>query len=71
MGDPNLRNLNKGDKLQLERRGYFICDEPFVFGNKPLVLVKIPDGKKDDKKEAEKKPQENKKTQEKKQEKKQ
>jgi hypothetical protein len=60
-----MRNLNVGDKLQLERRGYFICDAPYVFGNKPLVLVKIPDGKKDDKKE-EKKPQE-KKPQEKKQ----
>jgi glutamyl-tRNA synthetase len=43
-GDPNLRNLNKGDKIQLERRGYFICDEPYLWGSKSLVLVKIPDG---------------------------
>jgi glutamyl-tRNA synthetase len=43
IGDANLRNLQKGDKIQLERRGYFICDAPFV-ANKPIVLINIPDG---------------------------
>ncbi|XP_026194438.1 glutamate--tRNA ligase, cytoplasmic [Cyclospora cayetanensis] len=42
LGDPNLRSLKTGDKLQLERRGYFRVDE--VDGD-CLVLVKIPDGR--------------------------
>jgi len=63
LGDPNLRMLKKGESIQLERRGYFICDEVYVSPTKPLVLLLIPDGhttkeqsvltakKKDDKKE--------------------
>ena len=29
MGDPGLASLKKGDLIQLQRRGYFICDEPY------------------------------------------
>lgn len=44
VGDPNLRLLSKGDKIQLERRGYFICDQPFIVNERPMVLFEIPDG---------------------------
>ena len=30
LGDPNLRALQKGTILQLERKGYFICDRPYA-----------------------------------------
>jgi len=46
LGDPNLRLLSKGAKIQLERRGYWICDKPY-FNSDKLVLINIPDGKKD------------------------
>jgi len=44
IGDPNLRLLNKGSKMQLERRGYFICDRGFLTPDKPVILFGIPDG---------------------------
>jgi len=45
IGDPLLKTLSKGEKMQLERRGYFIVDTPAFPPGKPMVLVKIPDGK--------------------------
>ena len=45
LGDPNMRNLKRGDIIQLERKGYFRCDVPFIRPSKPLVLFAIPDGK--------------------------
>jgi len=45
LGEPALRTLNQGDKLQLIRRGYFICDSPYLGPTKPLILISIPDGK--------------------------
>ena len=47
VGDGNLREGGKGDVIQLERRGYYIIDEPFDAQNpeKPIVLFDIPDGK--------------------------
>jgi glutamyl-tRNA synthetase len=44
VGDPNMRSLQKGDVLQLERKGYYIVDEPLAEG-KPIVLFSIPDGR--------------------------
>ncbi|KAK3022172.1 hypothetical protein RJ639_045367 [Escallonia herrerae] len=45
LGDSNMRNLKRGEILQLERKGYFICDAPFVRSSKPIVLFAIPDGR--------------------------
>ncbi|CAK8572599.1 unnamed protein product [Lathyrus sativus] len=44
-GDANMRNLQPGDVLQLERKGYFRCDVPFIRPSKPIVLFAIPDGR--------------------------
>lgn len=43
LGDPNLRLLQKGESIQLERRGYFICEKPF-FKSDEIHLIAIPDG---------------------------
>lgn len=48
IGDPMLKTLQKGDKMQLERRGYFIVDVPAFPPGRDMVLIKIPDGKKTD-----------------------
>ncbi|XP_078435221.1 glutamyl/glutaminyl-tRNA synthetase, class Ic [Wolffia australiana] len=45
LGDSNMRNLKHGEIIQLERRGYFKCDVPFLRTSKPIVLVGIPDGR--------------------------
>ncbi|KDP23319.1 hypothetical protein JCGZ_23152 [Jatropha curcas] len=45
IGDSNMRNLKRGEILQLERKGYFRCDVPFVRPSKPIVLFAIPDGR--------------------------
>jgi glutamyl-tRNA synthetase len=42
VGDANLRNLSQGDIIQLERRGYFICDG---VDKNQVVLLSIPDSK--------------------------
>lgn len=43
-GDFGLKNLQKNDIIQLERRGYYRVDEPLI-GRRNLVLFMIPDGK--------------------------
>ena len=45
LGDANMKKLKRGDILQLERKGYFRCDVPFIRPTKPIVLYAIPDGK--------------------------
>ncbi|KAH8042832.1 hypothetical protein HPB51_025884 [Rhipicephalus microplus] len=51
LGDPLLAKLKKSDIIQIQRKGFFICDQPYdpeaarhtsVEG--PLVLFHIPDG---------------------------
>ena len=45
-GDPGLTSLKYGDVVQLERRGFYICDQAAGFnGEKTLRLILIPDGK--------------------------
>uniref|UniRef100_A0A2C9KCV6 Bifunctional glutamate/proline--tRNA ligase n=1 Tax=Biomphalaria glabrata TaxID=6526 RepID=A0A2C9KCV6_BIOGL len=49
-GDPCLETIQKGDIIQLQRRGYFICDQPYqpvsphTGRDSPCVLINIPDG---------------------------
>ncbi|KAG6554266.1 hypothetical protein Mapa_004182 [Marchantia paleacea] len=45
IGDANMRNLKKGEIIQLERKGYFICDVPYFRSSKPIVLIAVPDGR--------------------------
>lgn len=50
LGDPELVNVKKGDIIQLQRKGFFICDRPYrppsvhtsVAG--PIILFHVPDG---------------------------
>uniref|UniRef100_A0A8C3HE18 Bifunctional glutamate/proline--tRNA ligase n=1 Tax=Chrysemys picta bellii TaxID=8478 RepID=A0A8C3HE18_CHRPI len=50
LGDPCLKELKKGDIIQLQRRGFFICDQPYEpvspysCKEAPCVLIYIPDG---------------------------
>ncbi len=46
LGDPNMRTLQKGDIIQLERKGYFIVDVPLLRSGQPITLFSIPDGRK-------------------------
>ncbi|GLT99200.1 hypothetical protein SLE2022_166530 [Rubroshorea leprosula] len=43
LGDSNMSNLKCGEILQLERKGYFRCDVPFIRASKPVILFAIPD----------------------------
>eukprot|EP00877_Chromochloris_zofingiensis_P010541 jgi/Chrzof1/5740/Cz16g14040.t1_GTS2[v5.2] len=46
LGDLNMGQLNKGDIIQLERKGYYIVDVPFAASTRvPVVLFNIPDGR--------------------------
>ncbi|TDH73844.1 hypothetical protein CCR75_005584 [Bremia lactucae] len=45
MGDHELRNVKQGQVVQLERRGYFRVDVPYISDDKPVVLFMVPDGK--------------------------
>ncbi|XP_073904393.1 bifunctional glutamate/proline--tRNA ligase isoform X3 [Castor canadensis] len=50
LGDPCLKDLKKGDIIQLQRRGFFICDQPYEpispysCKEAPCILIHIPDG---------------------------
>eukprot|EP00967_Tisochrysis_lutea_P033798 scaffold40223_cov32-Tisochrysis_lutea.AAC.2 len=44
-GEPAMRQLKKGDIIQVERRGFYMCDAPFVRRSDPMQLIFIPDGK--------------------------
>ena len=50
LGDPELASLKKGDIIQLQRKGYYICDEPYhayspnSCVSSPCILFSIPDG---------------------------
>ena len=46
-GDCNLRNLKEGEIIQLERKGYYICDKAFDEISQLVKLNFIPDGKSD------------------------
>jgi len=45
IGDACLKTLQEGDVIQLERRGFYRVDKPYMGENSPIVLYMIPDGK--------------------------
>ena len=44
-GDAGLRSLVKDEIIQLERRGYYRVDRPYLSPDKPLILFMVPDGR--------------------------
>lgn len=51
LGDPLLKHLKKSDIIQIQRKGFFICDQPYdqsaarhISQEGPLILYHIPDG---------------------------
>lgn len=45
IGDGALKTLQEHDIIQLERRGYYRVDRPYISQEKPLILYMVPDGK--------------------------
>ena len=45
LGEAAMRSLQRGDIIQIERKGYYRVDEPLQDEGKPMVLFSIPDGK--------------------------
>lgn len=52
IGEPALKEVRKGNIIQLQRKGFYICDSEytpksdFSGAEVPLVLIAIPDGSK-------------------------
>lgn len=50
LGDQDLIQLKKGDIIQLQRKGFYVCDQPYekhsvyTSTEMPCVLIHIPDG---------------------------
>ncbi|GMS99674.1 hypothetical protein PENTCL1PPCAC_21849, partial [Pristionchus entomophagus] len=50
VGEPAIRGLKKGDTIQIQRKGFYIVDQPysakspFSGAETPLLLIAIPDG---------------------------
>ncbi|KFD45817.1 hypothetical protein M513_13298 [Trichuris suis] len=50
LGEAAMRDIRKGDIVQLQRKGFFICDQPYCEKDPytgrpfPLVLFDVPDG---------------------------
>eukprot|EP01043_Picozoa_sp_COSAG02_P034105 COSAG02_NODE_2366_length_9052_cov_1.784541_4_plen_1632_part_00 len=45
LADPNVRTVKKGEIVQFERKGFYICDKPFTSAAAPAVFFLIPDGR--------------------------
>jgi len=50
LGETELQRVKKGEIIQLQRKGFFICDVPYApissysSRKQPLILFHIPDG---------------------------
>jgi glutamyl-tRNA synthetase len=40
-----LRLVHPGQVIQIERRGFYICDKPFIRTKDPMRFIFVPDGK--------------------------
>lgn len=45
MGEAQMRSLQAGDIVQIERKGYYRCDRVYLGPGRPAVLFCIPDGR--------------------------
>lgn len=49
-GEAEMKNIKKGEIIQLQRKGFFICDVPYApispysLREQPVILFHIPDG---------------------------
>ena len=44
-GEAAFRSVKKGEIVQVERRGFYICDRPYLRPDEPMKLFFVPDGK--------------------------
>jgi len=44
-GEAAMRNLKAGDIIQLQRRGFYRVDAPYLSTQRPMMLFAVPDGK--------------------------
>jgi glutamyl-tRNA synthetase len=44
-GEAAFRSIQKGEIIQVERRGFYICDAPYFRPDEPIRMYFIPDGK--------------------------
>jgi len=44
-GEASLRTVKRGETIQVERRGYYICDTPYVRASDPIRFLFVPDGR--------------------------
>jgi glutamyl-tRNA synthetase len=45
LGEAAMRGIKQGQHIQLQRKGFYFCDRPYVSKDKPMVLFYVPDGK--------------------------
>lgn len=45
LGEAAFRSLRKGEVIQVERRGFYIVDAPYLRPDQPVRLLFVPDGR--------------------------
>ncbi len=45
LGEPAMRTLQAGAIVQVERKGYYRVDKPYMSEDRPMILFAIPDGR--------------------------
>jgi len=44
-GESALRTVKRGETIQVERRGFYVCDEPYLRPSDPMRFLFVPDGR--------------------------